>query len=75
MVEAIIEKGGNYCIALKGYQDSLLSDVRGCLAQADDPKAKKKHPVIKTEVVEAKGLPNTPSSSTSQLSAALRRRG
>src|SRR5215467_8723152 len=69
MVEAIIEKGGDYCIALKGNQDSLLSDARACLAQADDPKSKKKYPVAKTEdsehgrsetrtavVVEAKGL-------------------
>ena len=69
MVEAIIEKGGDYCIALKGNQDSLLSDARACLAKADDPKAKKKYPVAKTEdskhgrsetrtaaVVEAKGL-------------------
>jgi predicted transposase YbfD/YdcC len=69
MVEAITEKGGDYCIALKGNQDSLLSDARACLAKAEDPKAKKKHPVAKTEdsghgrketrvavVVEAKGL-------------------
>jgi predicted transposase YbfD/YdcC len=69
MVETIIDKGGDYCIALKGNQDSLLSDARSCLAKADDPKAKKKHPVAKTEdsghgrsetrtavVVEAKGL-------------------
>src|SRR5215510_10758339 len=64
MVEAIIEKGGDYCIALKGNQESLLSDARDCLA-----KTNKKHPVAKTEtsghgrtetrvavVVEAKGL-------------------
>ena len=69
MVDAIIEKGGDYCIALKGNQDSLLSDARACLAKADDPKTKKKPPVAKTEdsghgrlemrtavVVEAKGL-------------------
>jgi len=69
MVEAICEKGGDYCIALKGNQDSLLSDARACLAKADDPKAKKKHSVAKTEdgghgrsetrvaiVVEANGL-------------------
>jgi predicted transposase YbfD/YdcC len=69
MVEAIIEKGGDYCIALKGNQDSLLSDARACLAKADEPKAKRKHPVAKTEdsghgrietrtavVVAAKGL-------------------
>src|SRR5262244_3460480 len=69
MVELIIEKGGDYCIALKGNQESLLSDARACLAKVDDPKAKRKHPVAKTEdsghgrsetrvgvVVEAKGL-------------------
>src|SRR6516225_7709028 len=48
----IIEKGGDYCITLKGNQASLLSDARACLAQADEPKAKKKHPVAKTEVSE-----------------------
>jgi predicted transposase YbfD/YdcC len=64
MVETIVEKGGDYCIALKGNQESLLSDARACLA-----KAGKKHPVAKTEtkghgrietriaiVVSAKGL-------------------
>src|SRR3990172_2201681 len=64
MVETIVEKGGDYCIALKGNQESLLSDARACLA-----KAGKKHPMAKTEtkghgriethvgvVVEAKGL-------------------
>jgi predicted transposase YbfD/YdcC len=64
MVEAIVAKGGDYCITLKGNQDSLLSDARDCLA-----KANRKHPVAKTEtsghgrvetrvgmVVEAKGL-------------------
>ena len=69
MVEAIVEKGGDYCIALKGNQESLLSDARACLAKVDEPKAKKKHPVAKTEtsghgrvetrtgiVVDAKGL-------------------
>jgi len=69
MVEAIVEKGGDYCIALKGNQQSLLSDARACLAKANEPKAKKQHPVAKTEasghgrvetrvgvVVEAKGL-------------------
>src|SRR5262249_1107999 len=58
MVETIIEKGGDYCIALKGNQESLLSDARACLAKVDDPKAKRKvddpkakrkHPVAKTE--------------------------
>jgi predicted transposase YbfD/YdcC len=69
MVEAIIDKGGDYCIVLKGNQDSLLSDARACLAKADKPKAKSKYRVAKTEVsghgrsetrvavvVEAKGL-------------------
>jgi predicted transposase YbfD/YdcC len=64
MVEAIVEKGGDYCIALKGKQASLLSDARACLS-----KAGRKHLVAKSEtkghgrietrvgiVVEAKGL-------------------
>ena len=64
MVKAIVDKGGDYCIALKGNQESLLSDARACLV-----KAGKKHPVVKTEkkahgrietrvgvVVEANGL-------------------
>src|SRR5215813_12153641 len=64
MVEASVANGGDYCITLKGNQDSLLSDARDCLA-----KANKKHPVAKTEttghgrletrvgmVAEAKGL-------------------
>jgi hypothetical protein len=36
MVATIIEKGGDYCIALKCNQDSLLSDARACLAKADE---------------------------------------
>src|SRR5215470_4673770 len=69
MVEAIVAKGGDYCITLKGNQDSLLSDARACLAEAEKPTGKKKLPVAKTEdsghgrietrtavVVEAKGL-------------------
>ena len=28
MVEAIVAKGGDYCIAIKGNQESLLSDAR-----------------------------------------------
>jgi len=64
MVEAIVAKGGDYCIALKGNQESLLSDARACLS-----KASAKQLVAKTEtrahgrsetrlgvVVEAKGL-------------------
>ena len=70
MVELIVEKGGDYCIALKGNQESLLSDARSCLAAADKPKpGKRPPPTAKTEtkahgrietrigvVVEAKGL-------------------
>ena len=70
MVSAIVDKGGDYCIALKGNQESLLSDARSCLGAADRPKAgKKQPPMAKTEtmahgrietrvgvVVEAKGL-------------------
>jgi predicted transposase YbfD/YdcC len=41
MVEAIVEKGGDYCIALKGNQESLLSDARACLAKANELIAKK----------------------------------
>jgi predicted transposase YbfD/YdcC len=67
MVSTIVEKGGDYCITLKGNQESLLSDARACLGKADN--AKKKPPTAKTEdsghgrtetrvavVVEAKGL-------------------
>ena len=36
-VATIIGKGGDYCIALKGNQESLLSDARSCLAAADRP--------------------------------------
>jgi predicted transposase YbfD/YdcC len=70
MVEKIVEKGGDYCIALKGNQESLLSDARACLGEADKPKgARRQPPTAKTEtkahgrietrigvVVEAKGL-------------------
>lgn len=50
MVELIGEKGGDYCIALKGNQDSLLSDAPACLAAADKPKAGKKPlPTARTE--------------------------
>ena len=60
---------GDYCITLKGNQESLLSDARACLAEADKLTGKKKLSVAKTEdsghgrvetrtavVVEAKGL-------------------
>jgi predicted transposase YbfD/YdcC len=70
MVGKIVEKGGDYCIALKGNQESLLSDARACLGAADAPKpGKKQPPTAKTEarahgriearvgvVVDAKGL-------------------
>jgi predicted transposase YbfD/YdcC len=68
MVAAIVGKGGDYCIALKGNQESLLSDARACLSKVDKSKPQK-HPVAKTEtcgrgrietrvgvVVPAKGL-------------------
>ena len=68
-ISTIVDKGGDYC-ALKGNQESLLSDARSCLAAAERPKAgKKPPPTAKTEtmahgrietrvgvVVEAKGL-------------------
>jgi predicted transposase YbfD/YdcC len=70
MVALIVAKGGDYCIALKGNQDSLLSDARACLAAADKPQGtKQQSPMAKTEtkahgrvetrvgaVVDAKGL-------------------
>ena len=70
MVETVVQKGGDYCIALKGNQESLLSDARACLAAAHKPTPGKKQPTTaKTEtkghgrietrigvVVEAKGL-------------------
>lgn len=70
MVKTIIDKGGDYCIGLKGNQESLLSDARACLSAVDKPKAGAKsiasaktetkgHGRIETRVgvvVEAKGL-------------------
>jgi predicted transposase YbfD/YdcC len=63
-VAAIVEKGGDYCLALKGNQESLLSDARSSLS-----KVKAKHAIARTEtrahgrietrtgiVIEAKGL-------------------
>ena len=44
MVETIIAKGGDYCLALKANQDSLLSDARAELG-----KLKPDHPSAKTE--------------------------
>jgi hypothetical protein len=37
MSRPIVEKGGDYCIALKGNQESLLSNARACLAKAGEP--------------------------------------
>jgi len=64
MAGAIVAKGGDYCLALKGNQDSLLSDARAALG-----KLKPRHPAARTEtrahgrietrvgvVVAAKGL-------------------
>jgi len=69
MVSTIVEKGGDYCIALKGNQASLLSDARACLGRADKVKGARKPAVATTEtkghgrietrvgvVVDAKGL-------------------
>jgi predicted transposase YbfD/YdcC len=36
MAEKIIERGGDYCLALKGNQQSLLSDARSCLSKAEE---------------------------------------
>jgi predicted transposase YbfD/YdcC len=53
MVSTIVGKGGDYCIALKSNQESLLSDARSRLAAADRPKAgQKRPPTAKTETME-----------------------
>lgn len=44
MAEAIVAKGGDYCLTLKGNQDSLLSDARAALG-----KVKPGHPTARTE--------------------------
>ena len=44
MAAKIVAKGGDYCLALKGNQDSLLSDARACLG-----KIKTGHPTATTE--------------------------
>jgi hypothetical protein len=36
MAEKIIEGGGDYWLALKGNQGSLLSDARSCLSKAEE---------------------------------------
>jgi predicted transposase YbfD/YdcC len=33
MAEAVLAKGGDYCLALKGNQEGLLSDARACLSR------------------------------------------
>lgn len=44
MAQGIIERGGDYCLALKGNQESLLSDARSVLSKvdADTPTAETK---------------------------------
>jgi predicted transposase YbfD/YdcC len=44
MAAKITGKGGDYCLSLKGNQESLLSDARSCLS-----KVKPSHPTAKTE--------------------------
>jgi predicted transposase YbfD/YdcC len=46
MVAAIIEKGGDYCIALKGNQDSLLSDARARVENATHKISRSIYPAI-----------------------------
>ena len=47
MAAKIIDKGGDYCLSLKGNQESLLSDARSLLSKIDD-----KHPTAKAETAE-----------------------
>ena len=44
MAAKITARGGDYCLSLKGNQESLLSDARSCLG-----KVKPSHPTAKTE--------------------------
>ena len=44
MAAKIIDKGGDYCLSLKGNQESLLSDARSCFGKVDE-----KHPTAKSE--------------------------
>ena len=44
MAAKITDQGGDYCLSLKGNQDSLLSDARACLS-----KVKPSHPTAKSE--------------------------
>ena len=63
-VEAINARGGDWCLALKGNQESLLSDARGCFTGANDPrqqatteeKSHGRREVRKATVVSAKSL-------------------
>ncbi|WP_140849448.1 ISAs1 family transposase [Paracoccus sp. FO-3] len=63
-VAAIMDGGGDYCLALKANQDSLLSDARSCFGKAETD-----HPAVRQQdtghgrketrsglVVSAKGL-------------------
>ena len=45
-VAAITEGGGDYCLALKANQDSLLSDARSCFGKVSPD-----HPVARQEEV------------------------
>jgi predicted transposase YbfD/YdcC len=49
MAQAIIAKGGDYCLALKGNQEGLLSDARACLSKA------RKKPAIAKSKTQAHG--------------------
>jgi len=44
MAAAVIAKGGDYCFALKGNQEGLLSDARACLSEV-----RKRHPAAKSQ--------------------------
>lgn len=47
MAGKIIEKGGDYCLSLKGNQESLLSDARSCFGKIDAA-----HPTAKSETTQ-----------------------
>jgi predicted transposase YbfD/YdcC len=49
MAQAILAKGGDYCLALKGNQEGLLSDARACLAKT------RKKPAAATSDTQAHG--------------------
>jgi predicted transposase YbfD/YdcC len=63
-VEAINARGGDLCLALKGNQESLLSDARGCFSGTIDPRQQAmteerghgRNEVRKATVVSAKSL-------------------